>query len=86
MKAKHISSALNTLAPDAQWKYNDTNLDSLEWLTPEIAKPSKEEIIAQAVIEEEKEQTEIKQKENAKTSALAKLAALGLTEEEIAAL
>lgn len=86
MKEYFYSLAIHTLAPGAEWKFNDDDLDTLEWLSPKIPQPTKEQILAQAIIEENKEKEKIENQAKAKASARAKLAALGLTEEEIAAL
>jgi len=86
MNIKHLVNAIHTLAPNAEWKFNNDDLDTLEWFSTDIRQPSNEAIIAQAIIEENKEKEKIENQEKAKISARAKLAALGLTEEEIAAL
>lgn len=41
-----LARALIELAPGAQWSINDETYDSIEWLTPEIAKPTLEEVTA----------------------------------------
>lgn len=86
MEIKFLCYAIHTLAPNALWKFTDDDLDSLEWFSPEIPQPSKKAILDQAKIEEQKELQQIENRRVARESALAKLAALGLTEEEIAAL
>lgn len=86
MKEYFYALAIHNLAPGAEWKFNNDDLDSLEWLSPKISQPTKEQILAQAIMEENKEKEEIENQAKAKISARAKLASLGLTEEEIAAL
>jgi DNA-binding NarL/FixJ family response regulator len=86
MKQYFYALAIHTLAPGAEWKFNDDDLDTLEWFSTNIEQPSKEAIIAQAKIEERNEQAKLEEKATARQSALAKLIDLGLTEEEIAAL
>lgn len=86
MKIKYLCYAIHTLAPNAHWKFNDDDLDTLEWFSPEIPQPTKKAILDQAILEEEKEKEELNYQAQLKASAKAKLAALGLTEDEIAAL
>jgi hypothetical protein len=45
-----IIQALRQLAPGAQWTMNADDYDQLTWLSPDIPKPSKEEV--EAKIEE----------------------------------
>lgn len=85
MKIEHICNALHALAPNAEWKFNDDDLDTLEWLS-DGEPPTKKEILAEIKKQEELEIVKIENQKLAKKSALVKLAALGLTEEEIAAL
>ena len=86
MNIKHLVSAIHTLAPNAEWKFNNDDLNTLEWFSTDIKQPSNEAIIAQAKLEEKNEQIKLEEKATARQSALAKLIDLGLTEEEIAAL
>ena len=81
-----ISKAILELAPGAEFAYRDDNLDLMEWHTPEIEQPSKEAIEKKVKELEIQLKKNKEQKEKARESALAKLAALGLTEDEIAAL
>jgi DNA-binding NarL/FixJ family response regulator len=59
--------------------------EGLEWLD-ESTKPTEEELKAQWADVQAKLEADSQAKIDARSSALAKLAALGLTEEEIAAL
>lgn len=80
--------ALKSLAPGASWEYNfDT--DTLIWMSDDIDEPTKQELdaeLSRLVEMSENEEAEKAAaeaaKEAAKQSALAKLALLGLTEEE----
>lgn len=79
MTTKELVRAINYLAPGAQFTFENNDLDTLVWLSPKIAQPSNEAIIAAipaatAAIEDAKE--------SAKIAALAKL---GLTADELAA-
>jgi hypothetical protein len=76
---------LSTNYVGKQWALNGTSYDGLQWLD-ESLKPTQSELDALW----ESTKIELAEKEqaakNAKTSALAKLSALGLTEAEIKAL
>lgn len=39
-----IAQALQTLAPGAVWKYSEEDIDTLEWMSDDIPKPSKRKI------------------------------------------
>jgi len=85
-KMQIISQALVNIKPNAQWALRGDTYADLEWLDKNISKPTEDEInVAIANIpnvEAQQKQTQ----EAAKASALAKLAALGLTQDEIKAL
>jgi hypothetical protein len=80
-----IPAILDSKYSGSEWVLNGDNYQGLTWLS-ESDKPTEKELrdywpeVKSAL--EEKAQS----KTDARTSALAKLAALGLTEEEIAAL
>ena len=76
------SLALSHLLPDAQWAMDNNDYDNIQWFSEDIEKPSKSEL-DNAINEI---QAEAQAKVVARQSALAKLAALGLTQEEIEAL
>jgi hypothetical protein len=74
--------AIQSLRPDAEFTINDNDIDTIVWHTEGVTTPSQEEIDAKiAEID-----AEIEAKVNARQSALSKLAALGLTADEIASL
>ena len=84
-----IADALHSLAPMALWKYNDEDFSSLVWLSSDIEQPTEDAVlveISRLQAEYDARQEAIAQqeldREAAKQSALAKLAKLGLTEEE----
>lgn len=81
-----VSRAILELAPGAEFAYRDDNLDLMEWHTPTIQQPSKKAIEEKVKELEVRLKKDKEEKEKARQSALAKLAALGLTEDEIAAL
>ena len=84
-----IVDALASLAPGEGWIIVDEDYDTIEWNRTDMQVPTREEleleIVRLAQIEDEKyllQQQELAAREAAKQSALAKLALLGLTEEE----
>lgn len=84
-----IVDALASLAPGEGWIIVDEDYDSIQWSRTDMELPTKEELELETVrltqLEEQKQlqiQAELDAKESAKQSALAKLAKLGLTEEE----
>jgi phosphatidate phosphatase PAH1 len=82
-----IIQALNKLLPNVEWKITDTDLTTLEILSDsEIAKPTQKQIddVIKALENEHKLAEE--QKATDKTAAQAKLAALGLTADDLKAL
>jgi hypothetical protein len=77
-----LSSALQALRPNAEFSFSDQDINTIVWHTEGITTPSQAEIDA-AIVELEAADTA---KANARQSALSKLAAIGLTPEEISAL
>lgn len=85
MTHEEIVAALNYLAPKAQWTFAGNNYADLNWLS-EGNPPTLAEIKTEiANLETKKAQAKI-DKENAKIAAEAKLAALGLTGDDLKAL
>lgn len=82
----YISKALNELASGASWSIIEGDLDNIIWHSEDIPQPSKSAILAKAAEIEAQEEAEKQAQVDAKQSALAKLMALGLTEEEALAL
>lgn len=80
-----ISQALKKLRPTSEFTFNDNDLDSLIWLSDD-EQPTKEQIIKAIEQLEQDKVIEAQAKATARASALAKLAALGLSADEIAAL
>ena len=81
-----LVDAIFELAPNAQFTYQNDDLNTLKWLDESIPKTDIKDIEAKAktlIIEAEKAK---EAKATAKASALAKLAALGLTPDEVASL
>lgn len=85
MTQQFITKAVHALAPDLEFRFENGDIDTLESLNGKEI-PSKAAITAQIKIVEKEIADEITNRETAKASALAKLAALGLTSEEINAI
>ena len=81
-----LSKALNELAPGASWSIIEDDLDNIVWHSEDIAQPLKTAILAKAAEIETREEAEKQAQTSTKQAALAKLMALGLTEEEALAL
>lgn len=76
--------AIHKLRPNTEWTLDENN--GLVFITPKITNPTEAEI-TQAMTEIESADEQAKaDKLAAKKSAQAKLAALGLTEEEVASI
>jgi hypothetical protein len=82
----YISKAIRELAPDAAWSIIESDLDNIIWHSEDIAQPPKAAILAKAAEIEAREEAEKQAEADTKQVALAKLMALGLTENEIKAL
>jgi hypothetical protein len=85
MSNQLIMKAVAALAPGIHARMEDGDIDTLQSLN-DISLPSKAAITAQVKILEKEIADEITNREAARSSALAKLAALGLTTEEISAI
>jgi hypothetical protein len=85
MNQLEISKALSKLDPTAEFSFSDTDLESLIWVSTN-PKPTKQqiEVMHKTIIDQQNAEAEAKA--TARASALAKLAALGLSADEIAAL
>jgi hypothetical protein len=81
-----FSKAIQSLRPGAEFTINDEDLSTIVWYTEGVTTPTKEEVDAEVVRLEAAAQAAIVAKAAAKESAKAKLEALGLSDEEIAAI
>jgi DNA-binding NarL/FixJ family response regulator len=77
-----LTRALNALRPNEEFTLNNDDLSTIRWNSGSVTTPSQEEIDAKVAELEAADAAKV----DARQSALAKLAALGLTVEEIAAL
>jgi hypothetical protein len=80
------SVAIQSLRPDAEFTMTDDDPQTVIWHTEGVTTPTQQEINAEIKRLEEAEAAAIIAKADAKASALSKLQALGLTEEEAKAL
>jgi hypothetical protein len=87
-----IQTVLNRIRPGAQWALNGDSYDGLEWLD-DSPKPTAKEIekalpvvAAQIADEELAAEQEVQKREQQRISAMAKLAKLGLTVDEVQAI
>jgi hypothetical protein len=80
-----IGNVIAHLRPNGGWVCRGTEYEDIEFMGEEPAF-SKEEFLAAFAIVDELEASKKQAEEAAKSSALAKLTALGLTPEEIATL
>jgi len=79
------ATAISSLFPTAEYIVNNDN-GEVTWLNPTTAPVTDAQIDAELVRLQAKAITDKQTQESAKTSALAKLAALGLTQDEVKAL
>ena len=77
-----IFKAIQSLRPDAEFSINNDDINTIVWHTEGVTTPSQEEINAKIAELQAADAAKI----DARQSALSKLAALGLTPEEIASL
>jgi DNA-binding NarL/FixJ family response regulator len=77
-----LTRALNALRPNEEFTLNDDDLSTIRWNSGSVTTPTQVEIDAKIAELEAADAAKV----DARQSALAKLAALGLTVEEIAAL
>jgi hypothetical protein len=81
-----LADALQSLRPGAEFTFNNDDISTITWHTEGVTTPSQEEIDNEIKRLEAEELEKVTSKAAAKESALAKLTALGLSGEEIAAI
>ena len=82
----NIPAILGNNFPNAEWILNGENYEGLEWLSETPKKPTLAKLTELWPTVESELQAQAEAKAATRASALAKLADLGLTAEEIAAL
>jgi|LakMenE18May11ns_1017448.scaffolds.fasta_scaffold9664909_2 hypothetical protein len=78
--------AIISLRPNVEWTMNGEDVENIIWHTPDVEPLTETEVQAEIIRLETEQEAKQTAKVEAKASALAKLTALGLTEEEIATL
>jgi len=86
--------ALDSIAPGEEWLFRGQTYQDLEWFeTNKLSKPTEQELLDEInrlktikVEQKQQELVDAQLKEEARQSAFAKLAKLGLTEEETQAI
>ena len=86
MKNKELVDAIKYINPDAEFSIVNNDLDSIVWDNPKTGYPIKEQILAAIEPAKTKMQADLNATEAAKAAAEAKLAALGLTADDLKAL
>ena len=81
-----LADALQSLRPGAEFTFNDDDISTITWHTQGTTTPTQEEIDNEIQRLKDKADQDAAAKVDAKASAQAKLTAIGLTPEEIAAL
>jgi len=82
----YLSNAIYLLKPTAEFSFTDNDYSTIKWDNLDGDAPTKSEIDAAIKTIKANEAKAEADKEAAKQSAQAKLAALGLTEEEVASI
>ena len=81
-----IGQAISSLRPGAEFVLYGGSVDGIVWHTPDVQPLTDAEVAAEVARLKSEELSAEEAKAAAKASAIAKLAALGLTEDEAAAL
>lgn len=84
MKEIQISDVLTFIKPDSQWVITGNEYEGIQWLNEIIV--TKEELETGIKVYQKHIEKMENDKASAKASAQAKLAALGLTEDEVRAI
>jgi hypothetical protein len=82
----YLTKAIRKLKPTSEFSFSDEDYSTIEWIVLEGDAPTKAEIDAAIKQVKADEINEAKAKVKTKEAALAKLAALGLTVEDLTAL
>jgi hypothetical protein len=83
---RDLTKAIISLYPTAFWELHGDEYSGLVWKSDDIEKPSEEVLFAECDRLKEQAEIDAQAKINTRQSALNKLMALGLTEEEALAL
>jgi len=80
------AQAVASLRPNVEWTMNGDDVEAIIWHTPNVEPLTTAEVQAEIIRLQEEQEAQIAAKEAAKQSAMQKLAALGLNEEEVSAI
>ena len=80
------SLAIMSLRPGVEWSMNGDDVENIIWHTPDVQPLTEAEVQAEMIRLEQAQEAEAQAKQAKLDSAKAKLAALGLDEEEVAAI
>ena len=80
------ADAIISLRPGVEWSMNGDDVEGVTWHTPDVQPLTSKQVAAEVKRLEQAEIDEAAAKAAARESAQAKLAALGLTADEVAAL
>jgi len=78
--------AVMSLRPGVEWSMNGEDVENIIWHTPNVQPLTEAEVQAEMIRLEQAQEAEAQAKQAKLDSAKAKLAALGLDEEEVAAI
>lgn len=81
-----ISHAIKSLRPNVEWVMYNNDIENIIWHTPNVEPLTQEEVQAEIIRLEQEEENARVAKIQAKESAIAKLSALGLNEDEVNAI
>lgn len=84
--SKYLVSAIQNLKPGSEFKLENDDYSTIEWIVIEGNAPTKSQVNAEVARLENEAATTEAAKVTAKQSAMDKLTALGLTADEVAAL
>jgi signal transduction histidine kinase len=74
--------AIMSLRPNVEWSMNGGDVENIIWHTPNVEPLTEPEVQAEMIRLEQAQEAELKAQKELKQSAIAKLAKLGLTEDE----
>jgi len=81
-----ISQAVISLRPGAEWSMSGDDVEGITWHTPNVEPLTQAEVQAEVARLEQATVDDAARREAARSSAVAKLAALGLDADEVAVL
>jgi hypothetical protein len=81
-----VQQAVMSLRPSAEWSMNGDDVENIIWHTPNVEPLTMEEVQVEIIRLEQEEENARVAKIQAKESAIAKLSALGLNEDEVNAI